>query len=448
MEEGEPLSASKSWEPGKERLDTMHKKISENPRLLSRAAGKASCCIFRVPASLIEINGGAYQPRIVSVGPYHRGKPELEMIQEHKWRYLGSLLSRTSTRGVLLEDIMKAIEPLVPRARECYSEEIRLSTDEFIEMMVLDGLFMIELFRKTGRLAPFEANDPLVTMAWIFPFFYRDFLRLENQIPYFVLQLLFDLTKVSARESNHTLAEIALEFFNNGIQRPDEDIAGFQDLSGQHLLDLVRMSFMPRDNKLIDKHRRPVPTHVIQCVSKLRRAGIWLRCMKDHHSFLLISFRDGVLEMPKIVIDDFMSSLLLNCVAYEQCYHSSSKHITTYATLLDCLVNTHKDVEYLCDQNIIENHLGTDSEVAKFINNLGKDIAFDIDRCYLAQVFEDVHKYYSSSWHVQWASFKYTYFNTPWSFVSALAAFVLLVLTVAQTFYTVYGFYVAHKGPS
>lgn len=230
------------------------------------------------------------------------------------------------------------------------------------------------------------------------------------------------------------------------MQRPDEDIANYHDISGRHLLDLVRSSFMPQDNQLLEKCHRSIPIHVVHCVSKLRRAGIRLRCTKGHCSFLLVSFQKGVLEMPKIVIDDFMSSFLLNCVAYEQCHHSSSKHITTYAVLLECLVNTHKDVEYLSDRNIIENHFGTDSEVAKFINNLGKDLAFDIDRCYLAQVFEDVHKYYNSSWHVQWAGFKYTYFNTPWSFISALAAFVLLVLTVVQTLYTVYAFYV-QEGP-
>lgn len=251
---------------------------------------------------------------------------------------------------------------------------------------------------------------------------------------------------MNPQESDHSLAKIALEFFNNAMQRPDEDIASYREISGRHLLDLVRSSFMPQVNQLAEQPRGPIPTHVIHCVSKLRRAGIKLRRPKDHRSFLVVRFGRGVLEMPTITIDDFMSSFLLNCVAYEQCHHSSSKHITTYATLLDCLVNTHKDVEYLCDQNIVENYFGTDSDVARFINKLGKDVAFDIDLCYLARVFDDVHKYYHNSWHVQWASFKYTYFDTPWSFISALAAFVLLILTLAQSIYTVYGFY-APNGP-
>ncbi|KAK3405841.1 UPF0481 protein At3g47200 [Eucalyptus grandis] len=435
-------------EDNKDRLESIHRRISEPPKLLSRAAGKTSCCIFRVPQSLADINDRAYEPHIVSIGPYHRGEPHLRMIEEHKWRYLGTVLERTRPMGLGLEDYMRAVEPLVGSSRECYSEAIPLDDDDFIEMMVVDAFFMIELFRKVSRLVPHERDDPLFTMAWILPFFYRDFLRLENQIPYFVLERLFEMSMVSAEESKRSLAELALEFFNNIMQRPDKVIAACKDIKGTHLLDLVRSSFIPGDRHELEEPRRRtiVPTHVIHCVSKLRRAGIKLRRIgEEGESFLVVRFRGGVLEMPTITIDDFMSSFLLNCVAYEQCHHSSSKHITTYATLLDYLVNTHRDVEYLCDQSIMENCFGTDGEVARFINNLGKDVAFDIDRCYLSGVFNSVHEYYSNSLHVQWASFKYTYFDTPWSFISALAAFILLLLTMAQTFFTVYGYILPPK---
>ena len=148
--------------------------------------------------------------------------------------------------------------------------------------------------------------------------------------------------------------------------------------------------------------------------------------------------------MPPITIDDFMISFLLNCVAFEQCYSGRSKDVTTYVTLLDCLINTYRDVEYLCERNIIENHFGTEGEMAHFINNAGRDVAFDIDVCYLCQLFKQVHQYYQSGLHVQWASFKYTYFDTPWSFISALAAFVLLLLTLAQTYFTAYPYIIQH----
>ncbi|XP_062115162.1 UPF0481 protein At3g47200 [Humulus lupulus] len=430
--------AIKIPEVSKDRVLLMNQKISEPPRILSNGAGKASCSIFRVPKSLIEVNGKIYQPHIVSIGPYHRGDPQLKMIDEHKWRYLGSLLARTEkTRGLKLEDYLIAMAELEEKARECYSETIHLNSDEFAEMMVLDGCFIIELLRKAANLVLFEPDDPILSMAWIIPFFYRDFLRLENQIPFFILEKLFEISESKSKEPGLTL--LALQFFDNATQRPEGVIEKHQDLKPRHLLDLIRLSLIPRSHPE-PRSRRKTPAHIIHCVSKLRRAGINLRATEED-TFLSVKFQGGVIEMPPITIDDFTTSFLLNCVSFEQCHKSCTKHFTTYATLLDCLVNTYRDVEFLCDRNIMENCYGNDGEVARFINNMGKDVAFDIDMCYLADLFDDVYQYYRNSWHVQWAGFKYTYFDTPWSFISAFAALVLLLLTVAQTVYTVYSFY-------
>ncbi|KAK4432535.1 hypothetical protein Salat_1015700 [Sesamum alatum] len=425
----------KIWQVNKERLTRMQQKIADTPRILSRSAGKSSCCIFKVPQSLIDINGRCYQPHIVSVGPYHHGDPRLRMIEEHKWRFLGTLLKRTQPKGLSLEDFLSAVQPLEAEARECYSATIHFSGDEFIEMLVLDGCFVIELFRKFGGVVPFEADDPLLSLSWVYSFFLRDMIRIENQIPFFVLQCLFDLTRMPGEESGPSLSNLTLKFFNNALQRSDEFVNKFQNPKPKHLLDLLRTSFIP-DGYEEPTQSKYTNTHVIQCISKLRRAGIRLKPGSDE-SFLVIKFRRGVIEMPTITIDDFMSSFLQNCVAYEQCHRDCSKHMTTYATLLDCLINTAKDAEYLCDKNIIENYFGTDAEVARLINNLGKDVSFDIDMCYLSELFNEVNHYYRNHWHVHWASFKYTYFNTPWSFISALAALVLLLLTVAQTFFTI-----------
>lgn len=439
VEDEEANHVPKIWEVNKDRLSLMRQKISDPPQLLTKAAANSSCCIFRVPRRFIDINGKSYEPHIVSIGPYHHGEAHLRMIEEHKWGYLGSMLSRTRSIGLDLEVLLRAIQPLEMEARECYSQIIHLDTCEFVEMMVLDGVFIIELFRKVGDVVRFEADDPIVTMAWIIPFFYRDLLRLENQIPFFVLERLFEITRTPGEESGPSLSKLALDFFNDALQRPDYIIATHNNRKAKHLLDLVRSSFI--DSEQAQPRCVDTSTPMIQSVSKLRRAGIKLGQGDRADSFLVVKFKNGVVEMPAITIDDTMSSLLLNCVAFEQCHSGSSKHFTTYATLLDCLVNTFKDVEYLCDCNIIENYFGTDSEVARFINDLGKEVAFDIEMCYLSGLFSDVHQYYKNSWHLQWASFKFTYFSTPWSFISAMAALIILLLTVAQTFYTIYGTY-------
>lgn len=439
------------WEVKRDRLAIMQEMISTAPKILCRSAGRSSCCIFRVPQTLIDINGRSYQPHIVSIGPYHHGEPQLQMIQEHKWRFLGSLLKRVQNKGLGLEDLLKAVQPLEMRARDCYSQALHISSDEFIEMLVLDGCFIIELFRRLGGMVPFEADDPLINMSWIYSFFLRDLIRLENQIPFFILERLFDVTSATSLlmgmgqsdQSHQSLPTLTLKFFNNALPRSAEVISRYgSNHQGKHLLDFLRSSFIPSGPGFDEADVTDTTcshTRVIQCISSLRRAGINLKTNHEH-SFLAVKFRRGVIEMPTVALDDFMSSFLLNCVAYEQCHGSCSKHITTYATLLDCLINSAKDVEFLSDRCIIENYFGTDTEVARFINNLGKDVSLDIDRCYLSHLFNEVNQYYNSTWHINWASFKYTYFSTPWSFISALAAFVLLVLTILQTLYTILGY--------
>ncbi|PIN16816.1 hypothetical protein CDL12_10518 [Handroanthus impetiginosus] len=412
----------KIWQVDKERLTSMEENIADSPRILRRSAGKSCCCIFRVPQSLVEVNGRCYQPYVVSIGPYHHGDPRLRMIEEHKWRFLGSLLKRIESKGLKLKDLLESVHPLESKARECYSANINFSTDEFIEILVLDGCFVIELFRKFGGIIPFEADDPLLSL---------DLIRIENQIPFFVLECLFDLTLMPGEESGPNLSTLTFKFFNNSFYRPEEFFYKFRDLKGKHLLDLLRTSFIPEGYEE-PRQSKYTNTHVIPCISKLRRAGIRLKPTGKDESFLAIRFRHRALEMPTITIDDFMSSFLLNCVAYEQCHRHCSKHMTTYATFLSCLINTAKEVQYSCDMNIIENYVGTDAEIAMFINNLGKDVSFDIEMCYLSELFNEVEHYYMNSWHVQWASFRYTYFN--------LAAFVLLVLTVAQTTFTILGY--------
>ncbi|KAD5508651.1 hypothetical protein R6Q59_030720 [Mikania micrantha] len=154
-------------------IETMKTRMKESPKLLQKSAGKISCCIFRVPQSLVEINKEAYEPRIVSIGPYHHGNKDLEMIQEHKWRFLQKMITRT---GKTLDFFMNIMVSLDNEIRESYSKSIdRFTTYDLAKMMVLDGVFLIELFRKVGKLVHTQADDPIFKMGWISPFLMRDF---------------------------------------------------------------------------------------------------------------------------------------------------------------------------------------------------------------------------------------------------------------------------------
>ncbi|KAD5508645.1 hypothetical protein R6Q59_030725 [Mikania micrantha] len=442
-----------------EEIESMKTRMKESPKLLQKSAGNKSCCVFRVPQSLLEINKEAYEPRIVSIGPYHHGKKDLEMIQEHKWRFLQDMLTRT---GKTLGFFMNIMVSLDNEIRESYSESIdRFTTNDLAKMMVLDGVFLIELFRKVGKLVHTQADDPIFKMGWISPFLMRDLLRIENQIPFFVLKKLFEESNSNSR----TLQSLILEFFNHIVERPQEVLKKCENLDGKHLLDFFRKSFIHTKKtsvtvpKMIDKTKSVSPKLVhptteidetkslspklIRPATKLVNAGVKFKAIHQAQSFLDIEFKNGLLLIPQINMDDFHSSFFMNCMAFEQCCCYCSKDITTYVVFMGCVMHTSTDVGILSQHKIIENYFGTDKEIAKFFKEVGKDVAFDVKDHYLGDLFMGVNEYCENGWHVGWAGFRHTYFESPWAFISALAAFMLLSLATLQTFYTVFPYY--HK---
>lgn len=73
------------------------------------------------------------------------------------------------------------------RARNCYADPLKLKEEKFIEILVVDGCFLLELFRKDAYIAPRDKDDPIFNTLWTFENLYHDLILLENQIPWFVL---------------------------------------------------------------------------------------------------------------------------------------------------------------------------------------------------------------------------------------------------------------------
>uniref|UniRef100_I1NP29 Uncharacterized protein n=1 Tax=Oryza glaberrima TaxID=4538 RepID=I1NP29_ORYGL len=120
--------------------------------------------IFRVPAYVRDGNKRtAYEPRLVSIGPYHHGAAALRAMEDHKWRYLHDLLSRRAGDGVAVvtaSALVAEMRTLEPRARACYSERpVGMdSSDDFVRMLLLDGCFILEFFFKWHTKEPDSAG--------------------------------------------------------------------------------------------------------------------------------------------------------------------------------------------------------------------------------------------------------------------------------------------------
>ncbi|KAF8009452.1 hypothetical protein BT93_J0442 [Corymbia citriodora subsp. variegata] len=425
---------------------SMEQRFSRQPTLLRPVASNFSCCIFKAPHSLLQINKKAYEPQIVSIGPYHHGQQRLNMVEQHKPRFFSTLLERTNNSGVGLDDYFKAIASWENEIRDCYSEHLHCESSALVEMMVLDACFIVELFRFHGEVCKPDRDDPFFATPWIFVFLVRDLLRIENQIPFFVLQKVFDLSSgYRAHEANRpSLSELALLFFNKAVQRPAGQLEKFYtQTKAVHLLDLFRASLVGHWD--LEKCPEDVDGDYLGLIPSARqliRSGIKCKPRKgDNLNLFEIQFNRGELQIPRLTLDDFMSSFIPNCITFEQCYCYSSRHMTSYVVFMRCLLNNEADAELLSEKRVLVNYLGSNAEVTTFFNDLGKDIAFNINKSYLAGLFGQVNSYHRSKWQVRWAGIKREYFGSPWSFISAVAATVLLALTVLQSFYTVYAYY-------
>ncbi|VVA14211.1 PREDICTED: UPF0481 [Prunus dulcis] len=84
--------------------------------------------IYRVPNKLREVKADAYNPRVVSIGPFHRGHHDLAAMEKHKWLYTLHFIQYTKTAlkaRKCLKDCTNAIYDLDKHVRRCYAEEMK-----------------------------------------------------------------------------------------------------------------------------------------------------------------------------------------------------------------------------------------------------------------------------------------------------------------------------------
>ncbi|CAL9028339.1 unnamed protein product [Prunus brigantina] len=429
--------------------------IEDKLRCHSHSPLLPSCCIFRVPEVIRRQKVEAYEPNIVSIGPIHghpRGKKFEPFEGVKKW-YLQCLLS--SSTDIRLESLIKMIMELYKSARDCYADALDgLNREEFVEMMILDGCFLLELFRKEYLYGQQEnpEPDPIFNVSCMREHLYHDLLLLENQLPWSVLECLNNLTANSPSQRGASLTLLVLKFF---IQSEADllmlNIKSMPQYEILHILDLVRAAIV--DGYNLEKSNDPETSNEqvenqqtkrelklpqrIPNATALSKAGIKFKnIQKEGECILNIEFneKNGVLKIPVLGIDERTGPLFRNLIAFEQC-HSRPRHkITSYAVLMDNLIDSKEDVDFLCDKGILANWLNPE-DAAQFFNKIYNDTTV-VDYNYRG-LSEKVHAYYETKWHRFMEILRRDYFSTPWAIISFIAAFILLALTLLQTLYTI-----------
>ncbi|TKY46088.1 UPF0481 protein [Spatholobus suberectus] len=244
--------------------------------------------IYRVPQSLRETNPKAYTPRIISIGPFHKardvGKEDniLESMEELKLKYLKGFLNRTQLPMRQFVDELKRLEESI---RSCYAVPIKFNSDDFLETILIDACFIIELFLRWNGYRDWEGAVHLLPKQWILADIRHDLILLENQLPFFVLEELYNLTGMNHKFPS--LLEITFNYFKiEGLVtvRPTE--------CPKHFTDLLRTSIISSSKLDHGVPEQPDQINHLYSASQLLEAGLKFKVSTPNESLVDLTYSD------------------------------------------------------------------------------------------------------------------------------------------------------------
>ncbi|TKY72712.1 UPF0481 protein [Spatholobus suberectus] len=394
-------------------------------------------CIYRIPSNMRHVEPKAYRPNNISIGPCHHGAPHLRNMEVLKKSFYRRLFDpNNDANGAKLDEAFRFLEEQESSVRRCYMDDIKLSGDEFLQMMLVDGSFIVQLLRD---LSAREFGRVPCLSTWMLPIIRRELIMLENQLPMFVLSKLFELTSAVAPSQPCTsLKALALRFFYPLLQVDADNFPECEkadELRGLHFLDLLRSSIRP---KLEGERPRRAQHHMIRSVTELMEAGVKIKA-DESRQLLDISFgkKWGLLmrelTVPPLYINDHRGTVFRNIVAFENCHKECNPDVTTYLFFFNGLINSANDVALLHYKGVLHHSLGNDNTVSELINNITKEIVRDKNESYLYKVVNDANSYFASFYARKRASLVHHYLTSWVVGVSTMGALLALYFTFIQT---------------
>ncbi|XP_052189004.1 UPF0481 protein At3g47200-like [Diospyros lotus] len=435
---------------------------------VNKVADMARASIFMVPERLRKLNETAYTPRLFSIGPLHsHNDPHLESpeIQNIKLSYLNDLLARVSDdpqdKDRILDRCLHEMENLKEEAKKSYAVDTEKAKALSKEMLVIDGCFILEFLYKHYNIDKFKQsrNDPIFGSVVMLNSIQHDLILLENQLPFFVLEKLFQLTFNRIRSHPHSLTEYVHQFFRKVLsfnapspsvggsvdttatssgggdkEKKDQEATTLSAASNLHILHLLHSYYHPPHPLEEMDHAK----NYGDSASNLDFAGVDFVADGDHQFKVYFKQVTGInwlfsspeFHIPRLDIYDSTEQILRNLIAFEQCCHGVVCYMTSYAFLMDLLVNTDEDIQVLEDARVINNYLGARHEATNLFNNLCKQLV--LEKFYFANTYKKATDYSGHRWPAIRAYFIRTYLATPYGFIAFVAGAIAFVIEVVK----------------
>ncbi|GAU13963.1 hypothetical protein TSUD_262900 [Trifolium subterraneum] len=441
-----------------------------------------ACSISNVPDELREVNEDAYKPKEISIGPLHRGATRhLQLMEEPKWHYMRELLDR---QGTIPEQNRRS----EVRLRECGYDILKLDkvicasyggsnnnileeTDphEITKIMIVDGCFLLELLIRIGDYMENQNtnsynNDAILKTEEKMLSVLNDVAMLENQIPFLVLKKLYRKVFPDGSEikDDYRVANIVRKAFGYPLVNSS---------GGAHILHLMHLSTVEQSQQHEGKKAK---LELLRCATKLHASGVTIQAKlnsTNHNQHKLvdmfdfdISFSDsGELNIPPIYIKETTEVKWRNLIAWEQSKIWIRSKYTSYALFFNGLICCKHDIEFLKVKGVIVNESNKSNEdLLALFRTISKgaeqmDLSYS-EICERLNVYEYkgmkvtkmLQKWPIRIWHQSRRIFEIILYYvrnwykilirdhipTVWKFIGIVAAALLLVLTIMQTYYS------------
>ncbi|RZC93697.1 hypothetical protein C5167_016324 [Papaver somniferum] len=386
--------------------------------------------ISKVPTHMRVRNLAAYEPKVVSIGPYHHGKLHLVPMENHKQTARDNLVKASKLTLKHFEDEMKKVMETL-KMFYVDLDSHKWNDDAFVELMILDGCFLIEILS-----GPYKFHKPYSTAHPIFSehghaIYYdavmQDLLMVENQIPYLAVETLWNC-RMEIEPGVNAVSNVISQWIWIGVKEP-----------GHHILDTHIVGLL----EVGKKNRKPDVK--VRCALKLYQSNVQF---KKSASYKDMGFdkETGIFTLPSIIINERTVTTYLNMVARTLTWSASkTAELAIYAHLLGVLVQSAKDVRVLQRYEIIVNELSNHEAVVDVIQEIVNGITVPDDvRTKHRSVLKDLNEFCQRKTirlkkvlYIWLLNLRQTHFRTPWSGLSLIAAIALLTLAGIQAAYAI-----------
>uniref|UniRef100_A0ACD5TYB4 Uncharacterized protein n=1 Tax=Avena sativa TaxID=4498 RepID=A0ACD5TYB4_AVESA len=449
--------------------------------------------ISRVPVHLRENNDKDYMSGFIAIGPLHnREDLRLRPAEWLKVVYLNGLISRgypdPAHHLTVIQDYVRIVAAREQEARAMYvNEELAdIDADDFIEMMVLDGCFIIEhlvnvaMAREEVLLHATPSSASQLSV---------DLILAENQMPFFILVDLFAATKLpefettgydspvllvklvlfylageNARDMNEALLPAAdavshiLHLFHAMITKArtwwcePPSLGRTQARLLRHLESLFMVPLLHRIFPEGPRRRARLEDYVLSA-SDMKQMRVQFKKARGQRFApsvvgiawvlgpvpLAVMLYEGQLQLPQLRLESRTAPLLLNLMVFEQSpspqgfYPSQPQDVSSYVAFMAKLVQSAEDARLLADVKVLQLHgsFGDESmqEVPRFFRVVGaaSKATGELEGSYLRTTLELLRSRSDS-----WVDLERKYFT----FLAVFLAFVTFVSGVATIFQT------------